>query len=62
MFYALSSKESEWQNRLNLFVALAPVTRTDHTKSTFFKLLAETISVTKFTLETAGVHHLLDGY
>jgi hypothetical protein len=61
MFYALSSKENEWKNKLNLFVALAPVTRTDHTKSDFFKYMAKTLPVTQFALDTIHMYHILDG-
>ena len=40
MFYALSKHEDFWAERLNLFVALAPVTRLDHTASPLFKYFA----------------------
>eukprot|EP00356_Strombidium_inclinatum_P005623 CAMPEP_0170493504 /NCGR_PEP_ID=MMETSP0208-20121228/14004_1 /TAXON_ID=197538 /ORGANISM="Strombidium inclinatum, Strain S3" /LENGTH=248 /DNA_ID=CAMNT_0010769439 /DNA_START=191 /DNA_END=937 /DNA_ORIENTATION=+ len=41
MFYAIPSREDFWKERLNLFVALAPITRLDHTKSTIFKQMAK---------------------
>lgn len=33
MFYAISAHQDYWKQRLNLFVALAPVSRLDHAKS-----------------------------
>ena len=40
MFYALSKNEEFWAERINLFAALAPVTRLDHTTSPLFKYFA----------------------
>ena len=37
MFYVLSQNQTFWEERLNLFVALAPVTALWHTQSTLFK-------------------------
>ena len=36
LFYALSDKPDFWKDRLNLFVALAPVTRLDNTGCELF--------------------------
>lgn len=36
LFYALSDQPDFWKERLNLFVALAPVTRLDNTGSDLF--------------------------
>ncbi len=36
LFYALSDKPDFWKDRLNLFVALAPVTRLDNTGCDLF--------------------------
>ena len=33
MFYGLAENQDFWKDRLNLYVALAPVTRLDHAKS-----------------------------
>ena len=33
MFYGLAENQDFWKERLNLYVALAPVTRLDHAKS-----------------------------
>lgn len=40
MFYAISRDEEFWAERLNLFAALAPVTRLDHTTNLLFKYFA----------------------
>jgi hypothetical protein len=45
MFYALSQKPDFWKERLNIFVALAPITRLDHTGSEIFKALSDGINV-----------------
>jgi hypothetical protein len=40
MFYALSSENQMWfKDKINLFVALAPTTKMDHTKSRLLKNL-----------------------
>lgn len=41
MFYGLSANQTFWEERLNLFAALAPVTRLTHTGSDLFKLAAQ---------------------
>jgi len=35
LFYALTKKPEFWKERLNLFVALSPVTRMENSKSEF---------------------------
>ena len=61
MFYGLSNAEDYWGERLNLFVALAPVTSLEHTKN---KLMAFTAPLGKslgVILNTIGVHSILGG-
>ena len=41
MFYGISAHQEEWKERLNLWIALAPVTRLDHSKSMLIKLAAK---------------------
>lgn len=40
MFYGLSDKPEYWESKMNLFVALAPVTQLSHTTCDLFKYLA----------------------
>ena len=39
MFYGLTANQTFWEERLNLFVALAPVTKITHTTSSLVKYL-----------------------
>lgn len=61
MFYAISADEAKWESKINSFIALAPVTRIDHTKSALFKYMAKTLPVVQATLNLGGVYHILDG-
>ena len=36
MFFALQNDIEYWKNSINIFIALAPVTKLDHTKSELF--------------------------
>ena len=56
MFYALSAHPDYWQERLNLFVALAPVTSLHNTGSGMLKILS------KFETELNAVSSLLHVY
>ena len=58
MFYALSAHEEFWKERLNLFVALAPVTRLDHTSSRLLKYLAPLGGHLETVLGAVGIHSL----
>ena len=51
MFYALAKNEDYLKDRINLFVAMAPVLRLGHTTSKNFKNLANW----KFTIEKTVV-------
>ena len=59
MFYALSKNEDFWAERLNLFVALAPVTRLDHTTSPLFKYFAGLGSPLSKVLNVLGIYNFL---
>ena len=50
LFYALSDQPDFWKERLNLFVALAPVTRLDNTGSDLFLYGSKLESFIKTTL------------
>ena len=61
MFYAISANQEFWKERLNLWVALAPVTKLDHCKSGLIKLFSEFEAVLGSTLNFLGVYELLGG-
>lgn len=50
MLIGLSMLPAYYKERLNLFVALAPVARLDHTPIKFLKFLAENLDFFKFLL------------
>lgn len=63
MFYNLAKEDSSyWGERLNLFVALAPVTWIDHTTSKLFADISVMGNIARDALYAAGVYHLLDGW
>jgi hypothetical protein len=41
MFYGLSANQDFWKERLNLWVALAPVSKLDKTRSELFLLISQ---------------------
>lgn len=45
MFYAISENQSYWEERINLFVALAPVTRIGNCKSKMVKFLSKFVGI-----------------
>jgi lysosomal acid lipase/cholesteryl ester hydrolase len=59
MFYALQKHEDFWAERLNLFVALAPVTRLDHTTSLLFKYFAGLGGTLSSVLGVFGIYDML---
>jgi len=59
MFYALATKPAFWAQRLNLFVAFAPVTRVDNTTSELFKYGAKASGLIKSTLYLAHQYEIL---
>jgi len=54
MFYALSDKPDFWQERVNLFIALAPVTNLANCSSDLLVLIAKTIPVLKYAINVLG--------
>lgn len=62
MFYQLAKPDSDWKDRLNLFVALAPVTRLNHSTSEIMALLAWQWKLLKDLIYEFGVYHILDGW
>jgi len=58
MFYAISKHPHIWNTKLNLFVALSPVTRIDHTTADLFKFGAKFSDKIKSTLNFFHVYEL----
>lgn len=59
MFYALSVNQDFWKERLNLFVALAPVTNLANTRSDLFKYTAGSINVVAWALNLGHIYEIL---
>jgi pimeloyl-ACP methyl ester carboxylesterase len=51
MFYALSAHPEYWENKLNLFIALAPVTSMKYSSSTLFNVLSKMFTPLSSTLK-----------
>lgn len=62
MFYQLAKPGNDWKDKLNLYVALAPVTRLDHSTSQLFVYLAKVGNELRDLLYAIHVYHLLDGW
>lgn len=62
MFYQLAKPGNDWKEKLNLYVALAPVTRLDHSTTQMFVYLAKVGDDLRDLLYGIGVYHLLDGW
>ena len=61
MFYGLSKNHEYWQDKLNLFVALAPVTQLSNTTSGLFKYGSKAIGLIQTVFNFVNVFHLADG-
>ena len=61
MFYAVSAHQEFWKERLNLWIALAPVTKLDHTKSDLFLLFAQFTSIIQEAANLLHVWSILGG-
>jgi len=59
MFYALQAEPEYWGQKVNLFVAAAPVTRLDHTTNPLIKLFAQIQGTLRNTLYFFKVYSLL---
>jgi hypothetical protein len=55
MFYALQAEPDYWKSKLNLFVALAPVTRLQNTTSDLFKYSAKAVNLIQDAFNFAHV-------
>ena len=59
MFYAITEDQDYWEQRLNLFVALAPVTRIDHCKSKVMRFVSTFIGILDKTFDFLKIYHIL---
>ena len=48
MFYGLATNHEYWEERINLFVALAPVVKLCNTHSKFIKIVVKFAGVLRF--------------
>lgn len=61
MFYAISDDEAFWKQRLNLYIALAPVTKLDNCKSAFMQMFSKIQGLIGSSLDFLHVYSLLGG-
>ena len=59
MFYALGADPTYWNTKVNLFVALAPVTRLHNTTCELFKVSAKFITPIKDAFYLTHIYSLL---
>ena len=62
MFYELTKPDTYFKEKLNLFVALAPVTRMNHSSSDLMTFFAKGGDQIRDALYLIKVYHLLDGW
>jgi hypothetical protein len=55
MFSALAKNHGDLRNKIDLFVALAPVTNLGATNNVFLKAMANVESISRSTLNSLGV-------
>ena len=59
MFIGASMNNSYFKERINLFIALAPITRISHTTSTLMKLMASDIDkITHLLIDDFGMYDM----
>ena len=58
MVYALTESQEYWKSKVNLFVALAPITRLDHTTNGLLSFFAGAVSLVGNTLTLFHVYDL----
>jgi hypothetical protein len=62
MFWGLSDQDKEWEKRVNVFIALAPVTRLTNTKSELFKWISPLSNFFRETVYAIHVYEILGSY
>jgi hypothetical protein len=60
MFYGLAEHEDYYKQKLNIFVALAPVTMIPNTQVELFKLLSDMYDEVDDTLDLLNIHSVLN--
>jgi len=58
MFYGITANQDYWKSKVNLFVALAPITRLDHTTNGLLSFFAGAVSLVGNTLTFFHVYDL----
>lgn len=61
MFYALSAHPEYWKSKLNLFVALAPVSQMTHQTCELFKYGSKFINEIWLAFNTFHIYSIMDG-
>lgn len=59
MFWGLSDKDKQWEERVNVFIALAPVTRLTNTKSELFKWISPLSNIFRAAVYEIHVYSIL---
>ena len=62
MFYELAKTNTDWKDKINLFVALAPVTRLANSTSGLMVFFSKGAEAIKDALYLVHIYHLLDGW
>jgi len=60
MFYGLANYEDYYKEKLSVFVALAPVTKLDHTNTTLFHLAASMYDEIDDAFDLFNIHSVLN--
>jgi hypothetical protein len=58
MFIALTMNLPYYKEKVNLFMALAPIARLDHTMSTLLKLMASEVDFLEYVIEEIGYYDM----
>lgn len=62
MFYQLAKPNNDWKDKINLFVALAPVTRMAHASSDLINFFSQGSDEIRSVLYAIHIYHILDGW
>ena len=60
MFAGLAKQNYYWKDKLNLFIALAPVTKLDYSTSTFIQYTAKYSDYIESTLRFVGIYEFFN--
>ena len=58
MFSALAENKDDLRHKINLFVAMAPVVRLDHSRHPYLNRLSEWVDKAQFSLAWFGIHEV----